>query len=563
MRLSETGQPRGSRMQRPSPAAHEEGNQRTSRFWKAGLSLGALVVLVAAAIGAISLGRNLVTHAAAQLNQDCTLIVPQNPLTAVGLATPYQLVATAAEQGPCNESNPMQSAFVQGAVLDPATGQISIYNPLVIDQGTQPAVAPSMPTLPANAIVALWFGSNGNVLRLGGDTAGGNCVNGQGDSPFGQFAYCNAPQFFRMATGMIQAGKLAPTALGTAKDGQPCPTVRDFSIVDQDQSDNVTTTYLITANGRVAQNTAINRGGLAGAMAQANASDNRLESVAVDGALGCTPWMAPDLADNGALTPALPLNELQASMFQKAPVALVPNGDPMVLRNGNTNVGKRNLYRAGVDQSQAASGSTPTYCHNLLNIAPARIQLDMQFTMNRPSPDAGAATNLFTFLAQRFNTTWGPNGLNCAGLLNQQSPITLQQDGNGVTTGATINLNGQGNGNNGNGNGNNGNGNGNGNGTGNGQPTPTPTIPPATGGNGTGNGQPTPTPTIPPATGGNGTGNGQGNGTGNGQSNTPTCVVNGVTVQGCMGTTTINGQPCTIMFDAATKQVTITCPNQG
>src|SRR5689334_20818814 len=49
-------------------------------------------------------------------NPDCTLIVPPNPLTAQGLATPYQLTATDANDGPCNETNTAQSAFVEAAV---------------------------------------------------------------------------------------------------------------------------------------------------------------------------------------------------------------------------------------------------------------------------------------------------------------------------------------------------------------------------------------------------------------------------------------------------------------
>jgi hypothetical protein len=71
-----------------------------------------------------------------------TLIVPKNPLSATGLATPYQLGATDPNNGPCNETNNVQSAFVQAAIFDPANGQISVYHPLVIDAGTKPAVEP-------------------------------------------------------------------------------------------------------------------------------------------------------------------------------------------------------------------------------------------------------------------------------------------------------------------------------------------------------------------------------------------------------------------------------------
>src|ERR1700722_15490016 len=38
-------------------------------------------------------------------NPNCTIIVPPDPLTATGLATPYQLTATDPAQGPCNEAN--------------------------------------------------------------------------------------------------------------------------------------------------------------------------------------------------------------------------------------------------------------------------------------------------------------------------------------------------------------------------------------------------------------------------------------------------------------------------
>ena len=104
--------------------------------------------------------------AAAVPNPNCTLIVPNHVLTAQGLATPFQLVATDPNGGPCNEANGAQSAFVEAAVFDPANSQISIYHPLVIDKGTKPAVAPVVPALPANAIVALWIGFNGNNLTL-------------------------------------------------------------------------------------------------------------------------------------------------------------------------------------------------------------------------------------------------------------------------------------------------------------------------------------------------------------------------------------------------------------
>ena len=107
----------------------------------------------AASVAAAAPAAAAAAAAAAAPNPDCSLIVPANPLSAKGLATPFQLVATDPNGGPCNEANTAQSAFVEAAVFDPATSQISIYHPLVIDSGTKPAIAPVVPSLPANAIV--------------------------------------------------------------------------------------------------------------------------------------------------------------------------------------------------------------------------------------------------------------------------------------------------------------------------------------------------------------------------------------------------------------------------
>jgi hypothetical protein len=418
--------------------------QRSPRFLSSPWINMVIMLSIALGIGASLFGGE---HVEAQaVNDHCTLIVPAHPLTAKGLATPYQLVATNSKMGPCHEVNPAQATFVQGAVLDQATDTLSVYNPLVIDKGTKPAIAPVVPRLPKDAIVALWFGFNGAVLKLqetDNSLREGQCVNGLDGSFFGQFAYCNAPTFFVAANRAIRTGRLVPPPLGRAKDGQMCPSVRDFSVVDMDQSDNVTTTYLALENGRTAQDTAANRAKLKDFTALINPSDNKLLVGFIDPALGCKAWMVPDLADNGRLTTALPLNELQASVRQRPPIALVPAGDPMVLVNGRPNLQKINLYRAGVDQPPAESlsqASTVTYCKNLLDIAPERLFLDAPLTKQAPSPDPAMANTLFTFLAQRFNTTWGPAGLNCRDLLHQKSPITVTVNAQGVAINATLRI---------------------------------------------------------------------------------------------------------------------------
>ncbi|WP_280724196.1 hypothetical protein [Kitasatospora sp. MAA4] len=372
------------------------------------LGLGGVITAGAALLGVSFAATTPPAAPPAQPNPNCTLRVPANPLTAQGLATPYRLTATDPAQGACHESNANQSAFVQATVIDPATGTLSVYNPLVIDNGSTPAAAPVLPALPAGAVVGIWFGYNGNTLSLAGQTAAGNCVGGiQGGQPFGQFAYCNAPAFFTAANTAEGAGRLAVPPLGTAKDGRPCLTTRDFGLVDQDQSDNVTTEYLVSTQGTIAQKTAKNAAALAGgAMMQPaallNGSDNLLLDNFEDPALGCTPWRAPDLADPGSTVTSLALNELQAAKLQASPVALVPLNDPMVTENNQQSRNKANLYRAGVDQpalGATANGDPAAYCANLATVGTQRIVLDRPFTSVAASPQNGQT--LFDFLTQR------------------------------------------------------------------------------------------------------------------------------------------------------------------
>ena len=430
----------------PELPTRRSGEQRSKQRKRRSLWAVLTVVLTVLAGGlATALAAN--NGAQAAPNPNCSLVVPADPLTAQGLATPYQLAATDAAGGPCNEANAGQSAFVEAAILT-NNGQLTLYDPLVIDQGTQAAAATVTPQVPAGSTVGIWFGFNGTNLTLqsaNGTNAlrQGNCVNGSQGSIFGQFSYCNAPTFFQSANQEIQANMLQVPATGTAKDGQACPTVRDFSVVDQDQSDNVVTHYIATGNGTIAQNNAAGKAALQNQnlVDLANGSDNLLLTQFIDPALGCTPWTRPDQSSDGTASAALPLDELSAAANQQAPIAVVPQNDPMVLNNNNQDRNKTNLYRQGVDQAPIGggdNGSGTTYCQNFFG-SPNGIQRvfkDQAIFQNAPSVDAAMATNLFTFLAMRANQSF--TNLNCGGLLNVANPITLTLDGNGVVTAATF-----------------------------------------------------------------------------------------------------------------------------
>ena len=153
--------------------------------------------------------------AAAAANVSCVLVVPASPLTAQGLATPFQLTGPngmSPQASGCTMANFANlGAFAQATILDPATGALSTYEPLVITQGTQPAAAPVVPTLPAGAVVTIDFGFNGTNLTLKGATGatlgGAKCVNGLAGSIFGQVSFCNGVAFFAAVNKDITAGR--------------------------------------------------------------------------------------------------------------------------------------------------------------------------------------------------------------------------------------------------------------------------------------------------------------------------------------------------------------------
>ena len=205
-------------------------------------------------------------QAAASMN--CTISVPANPLTAQGLATPWQL------GDGCSWANgATEGAFVEATILAP-NGQLQIYDPLVITQGTQPAAAPTPPTIAAGSQVIISLGFNGNALALvGPGAAQAHCIDALGASLINQTPQCNAGAFYRLANAEIARGTLKVPAVGTAKDGQACPTTRDFGLIDQDQSDNVVARYLFDPNtGQTAQATAGNAGKMPQAVTQTNGS---------------------------------------------------------------------------------------------------------------------------------------------------------------------------------------------------------------------------------------------------------------------------------------------------
>jgi hypothetical protein len=392
---------------------------------------------------------------------DCDIIVPADPLSARGLSTPYQLTGvdgkTPAESG-CRMSNAVRlGAFVQATILDPATGALSVYDPLVVTHGTRPAVKPTIPTIPANAVVTIDFGFNGRDLFPVGATptalAQAGCVSGQAGSLFGQVSFCNGAGFFDAVRKDERAGLLKVPSPGVSDritpsggdigTGRACPVTRNFEVAaDQTSANNVTTEYLLNPlTGQTAQDTTSNAGNIAGATLLFSPSDNSLLDQFLDPVLGCTPFQAPDLANNDQPTGSQALDEILAGAYPPRTAALVPENDAMVRgADGAFDAAKTDLYRQELGQppigGQGSQASSPeAYCQNIVDIQTPFLAANRTLLAAGQSPVTAAGNNLLTYMAGRLSVSFANLGCQHFGLVN---PVTVTRTAAGVAIAATF-----------------------------------------------------------------------------------------------------------------------------
>lgn len=398
--------------------------------------------------------------------QTCLITVPQNPLSAVGLSTPW--IQTGCTQLPMtvmvgNTGNVGTASFFQAAIVNLDTGAISTYSPLVLDaaaasatQQTNVAAIPAtVPVLPTNYVAAIFGGTNGNTVTLQATVTNGlnslvegNCVNGGGNtnlfSIFGQFSCCNCVNFMQavytlIKSGTITVGQAAAAnnvpALGKDVFGNTCPTTHSFAIVDQDQSDNVPNRYLsVTKTSQLAQSTLPNKAKLgAGNFIEFDNGSDEDVIVLVQNAIGCHPWTVQDLADPTATTffATSLTNEVQALLLQPAPRAFVPNQDPMTtFTNGQgvavADLSKLNAYRTAIGQTQltnVAQAAPLDYCNNLYAAGAPLLAQWLPLLVQVPAPDfgAGVSNTLGGVLVGRFGVT--VMMLNCNGLTGVANPF--------------------------------------------------------------------------------------------------------------------------------------------
>lgn len=370
-------------------------------------------------VPAVSAQPQASSGAASSARASCGIIVPASPLSARGLATPYQLTGpsgTSAAASGCTPSAPAARAgLVRATILDPATGALAVYTPVVVAKGARPAAAPPVPQLPPGAIVTIGFGSGGMDLVPAGATAGalaqGHCVSGPGPVS-SAVSSCNGAAFFAAALPLLRAGRLQVPAAGTSANmvatggrigtGRACPVVRNFEVAGQDQD------------------------------------AGPLVDSFLDPAFGCKPFTAPDLAHGNAPATSLALDELLAARHEPKAAALVPENAMARDASGRLDPARTNAYRAELGQPAISAAtdiydSPAAYCQNMINIQTPFLAANQDVLAAAPAPAAGS--NLLTYLASRLSTAFGRLGCRQFGLAD---PVTLVRDAAGTARSATF-----------------------------------------------------------------------------------------------------------------------------
>jgi len=363
----------------------------------------------------------------ANSNTTCDIIVPANPLSAQGLATPYQLTGpngTTPAQSGCEMSNGAKlGAFVQATILDPATGTLSVYEPLVITRGTKPDTPSTRldpPVIPADAVVTIDFGFNGTDLVQVGATAttlaAARCVHGAAGPAFGQASSCNGTTFFNAVRQAERKGLLKVPSPGTSSaivasggdlgTGRSCPVISNFEVAGLAPGESVTTSYLLNPlTGQTAPDSTTYLGYIAGATLLHGNSANAVLDQYIDPILGCAPFEAPDLSNASVPTFSEALDEIAAAAYQPKTAALAPGSD------------------------------TATYCQNLVNLQTPFLAANQKLLASGQSPVTATADNLLTFLANDLSGSFSRLGCQEFHLTN---PVTLKRNGAGAVIAATF-----------------------------------------------------------------------------------------------------------------------------
>ncbi|KAJ3203345.1 hypothetical protein HDU82_006646 [Entophlyctis luteolus] len=364
--------------------------------------------------------------AATTFSGNCVVTIPGtgNPLDPTTWTQPWRVSG-------CDQANGM-GTICDITMFDTATNQLYAYVPLIVDAGSNNFVAPAAPNFfvpNANTVMYMGCGTNAVTTTLkdnknGAGLAAANCTA----SGLVQYAGCNGSKFYAAVKSAIAAGTFtAPAVAVSPVNNRLCYSDFSCAMTDMDPQDNAPSIYLVSQNGKIAQQTNANLAMAEFTTAQGGTtvtigSDMVVQNVVYDTALQCTDFKIPSAIDGLAMNTMGNTNVFGiANDLTGHPnrTCLAPLNGAFVTATGvyavaDTMPGsmaftKVNELRAltGVDPfatvQAAAAAKFLAYSSDILFNA---------FHVVGMAPAMPVANNMATFLTQRFVASWA--GLNCA-----------------------------------------------------------------------------------------------------------------------------------------------------
>jgi hypothetical protein len=355
----------------------------------------------------------------------CGLYLPDNFLTPKGLSTPF-ILKTISSDVDCTITNPESTVFVEAMIFDIETQKLSIYHPLIVNGFQQVEIKPEVPIFSNNSVVGLWFSSNS--LSFSFINIYETCVDGLGPvDKFNYFSHCNADIFF---------SEIFKYNITIPKLEEECPSIRSFSFINEYQSYKTLSSYLLTNELKVAQNTQKNRDRLKNIITIVENTDdgNKLLVDYIHTALECNTFKVFDNTEN-ILKSSLALNEIQTTI-RTYDFAYISEMNPMVKYNKE----KLKLYRLGLNQPIDYYKINPKkYCLMLAEETEMFLYKNYNIFSVYKTPDPYIASNLLSFMGLRFVNAW--NNLNCFLYTQIESPITVNYNDNNIVVSVNINNN--------------------------------------------------------------------------------------------------------------------------
>lgn len=326
---------------------------------------------------------------------DCILSLPNNLLSPIGLSTPF-ILKSLSSNIQCSAVIEETTVFAEATIYDPKHNKLDVYNPLVVNDISQIAIKPYIPSYSSRSIIGIWFSSNKLSFALD-NIQSYNCRY------FGYFAYCNAHAFFN-------ATRSNPTRLPKLENN--CPSIKSFSFVNEYQNYKLLSSYIITFDNKIAQNNPSNQFIL----------HTHLMTIikdSLDGNRLLFEYIYPMLSCSISVVSSLAILELQ-SYISRNDTAFIIDSNPMI----DNNKYKLQMYRIGVNQPFNVSLSLEKYCMSIINETEIFLSTNYGKLLNKQIKK----TNMFDFMLNRFNNTW--YNLNCYTIINKTLSVIPNRDPN-------------------------------------------------------------------------------------------------------------------------------------